>query len=166
VRRKTRASTTHRWHLFAQRLLWGSAANRYKKRTDLPPDFWPIVFEMEEAGWHWPPLYRAWEQDDAQAAAREARQLVAMAVSDVAGKDAVSRAAKATWLAEKRRKKGDNTMARVERWEREFGRRLTPKSDSDHIAACADQISRSETTVRNALYARLRAVNEHRRQSR
>jgi hypothetical protein len=55
--------------------------------------------------------------------------------------------------AAKRKAEGANTRTLMEAWERENDRSLTPHSSHD-IASCSATIGKSESTVRNELYAR------------
>jgi hypothetical protein len=65
--------------------------------------------------------------------------------------------------AEKRRAEGNNTITRVEAWERQNDHPLAPQSHKSHIAACAAAIERSEITVLDALRERKRGRRRGRR---
>ncbi len=68
--------------------------------------------------------------------------------------------------AEARKAEGANIRTFIEAYERETHRPLSPQSDSDDISACVRASGRSESTVRNDLYARERERRGVRRISR
>jgi hypothetical protein len=157
-------SKVRRLSAFAEELLQGAVEQRYTTLRSLPANFWRMVLEIEDAGWHWPPIYRAMDAHDAKAAARAAREAALYAVATFAGIAASGRASGGRAAAKARRAKGVNTITLIEIWEREKDRRLTPRSAPQHIALCANNVAKSEATVRNVLYRRERGKRS--RQSR
>jgi hypothetical protein len=123
----------------------------------LPEDLGPLVRKLyiESSGvlgFFTDDLRSALSRGDGRAVAREVLKIKHDTV-DVAHNIRVSGQRRA---AENRRAKRNNALARIEGWERENSRPLTPQSHQRWIAACAKKICRAESTVKNWLYKRAR----------